>query len=61
MPKWKKDETEFTVNLLFTEVRGYWATIPKPIVEHLGNPDKITFLKKTKGRVEVQAEKKESA
>ena len=46
MTTWKKDETEFTVSVNYNDERGYQSTIPKPIMEILGNPDKITFVKK---------------
>ena len=46
MPKWKNDETEFTVGVNYNNERGYQSTIPKPIMKTLGNPDKITFVKK---------------
>ncbi|MFB5620595.1 MAG: hypothetical protein ACE5RC_05640 [Nitrosopumilus sp.] len=46
MTKWKKDEKEFTVGVNYNDERGYQSTIPKPIMEILGNPDKITFVKK---------------
>jgi hypothetical protein len=48
MPKWKKDETEFTVAVNRHETRGYQANIPKPIMELLGEPQKITFQVKGK-------------
>ena len=43
MPKWKKDETEFTVGVTYHETRGCQSYIPKPIIEMLGEPDSITF------------------
>lgn len=55
MPKWKKDETEFTVSLGQNDVKGYWCTIPKPIVELLGEPDKITFEITKNKKIEVKA------
>jgi len=55
MPKWKKDATAFTVSINHNETRGYQSSIPKPIVETLGDPDKITFLIKAKNKVEVVA------
>ncbi|MHB2037146.1 MAG: hypothetical protein ACYCPW_10455 [Nitrososphaerales archaeon] len=55
MPKWKKDETEFPVSLGYNEVKGYWVTVPKPIVELLGVPKKIKFLVKAKGKIEVES------
>ncbi len=54
MPKWKKDAKEFTVSVSYHEVRGYAATIPKPIVEHLGRPGHITYVKRG-AKVEVRA------
>lgn len=44
MPKWKQNETEFTVSVNYNEVRGYQSSIPKPIIDHLNNPKKITFV-----------------
>jgi len=43
LPKWKKDAREFTVSINHNETRGYQSSIPKPIIEALGEPDKITF------------------
>ena len=43
MTKWKKDAKEFTVSVNYHEHRGYQSTIPKPIIEILGEPDKIKF------------------
>ena len=43
MPKWKKDEKEFTVGVTYHETRGCQSYIPKPIIEMLGEPDSITF------------------
>ena len=57
MPKWKKDATEFTVSLGFNEIKGYWCTIPKPVVEALGTPKRITFkLKGKKAEIESSTE-----
>lgn len=44
MPKWKKDATEFTVSVNFNEDRGYQSSIPKPIMDALGDPSKVTFV-----------------
>lgn len=52
MPKWKKDATVFPIGVNLNGVRGYQATIPKPVMERLGNPDIITFVLHGK-RVEV--------
>lgn len=43
MPKWKKDAKEFTVSVNYNESRGYQSSIPKPIIEALGDPETITF------------------
>jgi hypothetical protein len=56
MPKWKRDATEFTVGVTFNEIRGYAATIPKPVMEHLARPERITFEIR-KDKVEVRAAK----
>ena len=44
MPKWKKDAKEFVVGVNFVENRGYSSSIPKPVVEILGNPDSIKYV-----------------
>ena len=44
MPKWKKDATKFTVGVNHNNVRGYQTSIPKPVMEKLNFPDKITFI-----------------
>jgi hypothetical protein len=55
MPKWKKDTDHFTVSVNHNKVRGYQSSIPKPVMEVLGNPEKITFLIRSKKKVEVIA------
>jgi len=60
LPKWKKDADHFTVSVNHHETRGYQSSIPKPVMETLGNPDKITFVVKPKKKVEVVAGKSES-
>ncbi|MFY9966503.1 MAG: hypothetical protein WAK50_12280 [Nitrososphaeraceae archaeon] len=44
MPRWKKDAKEFTVGVNYVENRGYSSSIPKPVVEILGNPDSIKYV-----------------
>lgn len=44
MPKWSKDATEFTVNVFYSDDKGSQVRIPKPVLEKIGNPDKITFV-----------------
>ena len=53
MPKWKKGETKFTVRISYDNRRGIQAYIPKPIMELLGNPDKITFTIRGKKNIVV--------
>jgi len=53
MPRWKKDATEFTVGVNHNETRGYQSSIPKPVMDALGNPSRITFLIKPKQKVEL--------
>ena len=54
MPKWKKDQKEFTVSVTYHEQRGSQCYLPKPILEILGNPKRIKFIVKSK-RIEVEA------
>jgi hypothetical protein len=54
MPKWKKDAKEFTVTVSFHEVKGFGATIPKPVMAHLSHPERITFILKRE-KVEIRA------
>jgi len=54
MPKWKVGAKEFTVSVSYHETRGTLTTIPKPVVEHLSRPEKITFTIR-RGKVEVRA------
>jgi len=55
MPKWKEGAKEFTVSVTFHEVRGYAATIPKPVMAHLDHPNRLTFEIK-RGKVEVRGD-----
>ncbi len=60
MPKWKEGATEFTVGVNFNEKRGYACAIPKPVIEALGEPKKLTFMLRGKGKVEIEAAKEKS-
>jgi hypothetical protein len=44
MPKWKKGAKEFTVGVNYNDKRGYQSSIPKPVIDVLGNPEKIKFI-----------------
>lgn len=54
MPKWRKDAKEFTVGVSYSKDKGVQTRLPKPIVEALGSPERVTFVIKGK-RVEVEA------
>jgi len=58
MPKWKEGATEFTVAVSHHETRGYQSNIPKPIMDLLGEPEKMKFAIKGK-RVEMFAVEEE--
>jgi hypothetical protein len=53
MPKWKKDAREFEVGVNYVEGRGYSSSIPKPIIEILGNPDSIKFVINKGNKIEL--------
>ncbi len=53
MPKWSKEAKEFTVNVHYDEAKGSQVKIPKPILEKMGKPDKITFVIEGK-KIEVK-------
>lgn len=55
MPKWKKNETEFTVAVNHNATRGDLVYVPKPIMELLGEPDRITFQVKSSKKIEISA------
>ncbi len=57
MPKWKEDATEFTVRVTHNPKRGYQSSLPKPMMQKLGNPDYIKFIFKDKNKIEVQSDK----
>jgi len=54
MPKWKDGAKEFTVVVNFQETRGYQLNAPRPVMEHLGKPRRVTFAI-SRGKVEVKA------
>lgn len=54
MPRWKKGSREFTVSVNSHDTRGYQCTIPKPVIEVLGEPERITFMIKGK-KVEIKS------
>lgn len=44
LPKWKKDSKEFTVSINYNEKRGYQSSIPKPVIDMLGDPKALKFV-----------------
>ncbi len=59
MPKWKKDAKEFTVGINFNKSRGYQSSIPKPIIDRLGDPKALKFIIKGT-KIELVPVKKKS-
>ena len=53
-PKWKRDQKEFTVSVTYHENRGCQAYLPKPIMELIGNPNKVRFVVQGK-KIEMRA------
>ena len=56
MPKWSKGTTTFEVAVNYSDHSGYQATIPKPIMEKLGNSKRLRFLVRG-SRIEVESVK----
>jgi hypothetical protein len=54
MPKWKKDAKEFTVTVNYHETRGTQVNVPRPVVEHLSKPERVTFVIRRE-KVEIRA------
>ena len=48
---------EFEVGVNYVERRGYSRSIPKPIIEILGNPESIKFVINEGNKVELLAGK----
>lgn len=43
MPKWKKDETDFTVSVCRDNRDSYVCRLPKPLVQKMGLEKRIRF------------------
>jgi len=43
LTRWKKDEKKFEVKLTDDYSGSIYCRVPKPIIERLGNPEKIKF------------------
>lgn len=56
MPKWKADATEFSVNVTYNEEKGSQIRVPKPILEKIGNPEKLKFIIDKNGKIILEAE-----
>lgn len=55
MPKWKKDAKEFEVVINHNKERDSFSNnLPKPLVEHLGRPDRIIYRIKKNGDVVIE-------
>ena len=57
MTRWQPDADEFTVSVTYHKTRGCQGYLPKPIMERLGLPSRITY-KIVRGRIEVEAAKR---
>lgn len=58
MGKWKKDDSEFTVSVIPNiKCRTNYSYIPKPVLNLLGGPQRLTFVIEN-GKVMVKAGKK---
>ena len=54
MTTWQKDAKEFTVSVIPNKYRlTSYSYIPKPILQTLGNPDRLKFIIRD-GYVEVR-------
>jgi hypothetical protein len=54
MPKWKADAKEFTVVVNYHETRGFQLNVPRPVMDHLSRPERVTFVIRRQ-KVEVRA------
>jgi hypothetical protein len=44
MGKWKIDTTEFEEGSILSKDEARKSSIPKPVIDKLGNPDTINFI-----------------
>ncbi len=51
LPRWKKDQREFSVKLTFDGANSKICRVPKPIIELLKDPERIKFVIRGKGIV----------
>jgi hypothetical protein len=58
LTRWKKDETEFSVNLSDDGSGSIICRVPKPILEMLGQPSGIKFVIQGKKITVVAGDKK---
>ena len=56
MPKWKADATEFSVNITYNTEKGSQIRVPKPILEKIGNPEKLKFVIDENGKIILEPE-----
>jgi hypothetical protein len=55
MPKWKMGERKFAVSLGYAKKKGFWCTVPMPIVELLGKPEQVVFFVNSNNRIEFRS------
>lgn len=56
MPKWKSGEKKFTVSLEYAQKKGYWCTVPMPIVKLLRSPGRVVFFVNSQKEIEFMSE-----
>ena len=55
MPRWSKDAKVFVVSIIDNKAAQVrFSNIPKPILEELGNPNKLKFMK-IRGKVVIES------
>lgn len=56
LPKWKSNATEFSVNITYNSEKGSQIRVPKPILEKIGNPEKLKFVIDKNGKIILEPE-----
>ena len=55
MPKWSKNAKEFVVSVIDNKkAQVRFSNIPKPILEELGNPNRLKFMK-IRGKIIIKS------
>ena len=54
MGRWQKDAKKFTVSVTYHDTRGCQGYLPKPVMDRLGCPYRITY-RIVRGKIAVAA------